>query len=64
MGWDAVDAITVTLLFFCAHRLWLLDRDFARQIRDHNSIFDDLRRIEEKIRHIHGDLTELRNRDK
>ena len=48
MGWDAVDAVTVGLLFFCAHRLWLLDRDFARQIRDHNSIFDDLRRIEKK----------------
>ena len=59
MGWDAV---IVGLLFFCAARLWSLDKDFARQIRDHNRIFDDLDRIEKTIRRIEGDLTELRNR--
>jgi hypothetical protein len=58
----SLDAVILGVLFGCAYRLWALDKDFTRQIREHDTIFNDLQRIEKKLDYIEESLDALRNK--
>ena len=60
--WIYVQGVLVSLVFLIMYQSHQIGKDFNRQIREHERIFDDLHRMEKKLDYIEESLTELRNR--
>jgi hypothetical protein len=60
--WVYVQGALATLVFLSFYQSHQIGKDFNRLIREHDTIFNDLERIEKKIDYIEESLTELRNR--
>ena len=60
---DWIQGLLFGLVFMCGYGLYQIGKDFNRQIRENERIFDDLYRLEQKIDSIESGLTELRSRE-
>ena len=59
---DWIQGLLFGLFFMCGYGFHQIGKDFNRQIREHERIFNDLDRIEKKIDDVEQVLNALRNK--